>query len=77
MVAFPAALFCCGAQQVVFFLLGALTIVEIMDAHKGRSAAAFGKFFSLSPIGYLKKQANMGVSMVYLYFRVFFLNRVS
>lgn len=26
--------------QVVFFLLGALTIVEIMDAHKGHAVAA-------------------------------------
>ena len=25
----------CVSPQVVFFLLGALTIVEIMDAHKG------------------------------------------
>lgn len=25
----------CDRNQVVFFLLGALTIVEIMDAHKG------------------------------------------
>lgn len=33
----------CDRNQVVFFLLGALTIVEIMDAHKGAAAACRGR----------------------------------